>query len=158
MGNRRSNQICRAKKFYNCFFVFIKIVHLPFDEMTFLQNGLKNQANFDKIDQTWDKYRTNRPVLLFIKCGLFLIRFVITSYWQKGSWISLLIFLSIILNPCHEIDSESCLKIHRQVALLMTVADFLPGSPLLTGLLRYFLMMLSLLRSEQLLQWHYYCY
>ena len=51
-------------------------------------------------------------------------------------------FLSIILNPCHEIDSESCLKIHRQVALLMTtevVADFLPGSPLLTGLLRYFL-------------------
>jgi hypothetical protein len=44
------------------------------------------------------------------------------------------------------------LKIHRQVALLMTVADFLPGSPLLTGLLRYFLMMLSLLRSEQFLQ------
>ena len=69
-------------------------------------------------------------------------------------------FLSIILNPCHEIDSESCLKIHHQVALLMTtevVADFLPGSPLLTGSLRYFLMMLSLLRSEQLLQLHYYC-
>lgn len=84
MGNRRSNQICRAKNFYNCFFVFIKIVHLPFDEMTFLQNGLKHQAIFDKIDQTWDKYRTNRPVLLFIKYGLSLFRFVITSYRQKG--------------------------------------------------------------------------
>lgn len=140
----------QSKKFLQ----FIKIVHLPFDEMTFLQKGLKNQANFDKIDQVWDKYRPKRLVLLllFIKYGLLLIRFVITTYRQKERWISLLIFLSIILNPCHEIDSESCLKIHRQVALLMTVADFLPGSPLLTGLLRYFLMMLSLLRSEQFLQ------
>jgi len=71
----------QSKKFLQ----FIKIVHLPFDEMTFLQKGLKNQANFDKIDQVWDKYRPKRLVLLllFIKYGLLLIRFVITTYRQK---------------------------------------------------------------------------
>ena len=42
MRNRRTNQICRVKNFYNCFLVFIKIVHVPFDEMMFLENGLKN--------------------------------------------------------------------------------------------------------------------